>query len=124
MLLLPQKRTNRTVPIGIERRSPEPVLDDKTIHRLKLKQTERWQALFSSMFDKQYFSGASLVGIKHREIDLDPRWYIAGYNKISRQLVKLIPDLPLSASMKSNLVATLDKYVALYMTLALSSYSS
>ncbi len=102
----------------------EPALDDETISRLKLKQIEHWQALFSSKFDKQYFSRASLVGIKHCEIDLDPKWYIAGYNKIRGQFVKLILDSPLPTSTKSNLVATLDKYVALDMALALSSYSS
>jgi methyl-accepting chemotaxis protein len=102
----------------------QPVLDDETISRLKLKQSEHWQALFSSKFDNQFFNRASLVGIKHREIDLDPKWYIAGYNKIKGQFVKLILDSQLSTSTKSDLVATLDKYVALDMALALSSYSS
>jgi hypothetical protein len=100
------------------------VLDAETIGRLKLKQKEHWQALFSSKFNQQYFNCASLVGIKHREIGLDPKWYIAGYSKIKGQFATLILDAPLSTSTQSNLVATLDKYVALDMALALSSYSS
>jgi hypothetical protein len=100
------------------------VLDAEMIGRLKLKQKEHWRALFNSEFDQQYFNRASLVGIKHREIGLDPKWYIAGYSKIKGQFVTLILDAPLSTSTKSDLVATLDKYVALDMAIALSSYSS
>lgn len=101
-----------------------PTMDAETIARLKHKQIEHWQALFASKFDKQFFNRASLVGIKHREVGLDPKWYVAGYTRIKGQFAKLIMDAPLSTSTKSNLVATLDKYVALDMALAVSSYSS
>jgi methyl-accepting chemotaxis protein len=100
------------------------VLTDQTIHHLKIKQKEHWESLFASRFDKQYFNNASLVGIKHRELGLDPKWYIAGYAKIKGDIALIILESPLSPAVKLEFVKTLDKYVALDTALAISSYTS
>ena len=60
----------------------DPRLSAKAIDHLKEKQKEHWETLFKSRFDNAYFNRASLIGIKHREIGLDVRWYVAGYMKI------------------------------------------
>jgi len=99
-------------------------LSDQTIQRLKVKQKDHWRALFESRLDLQYFNSASLIGIKHSEIGLDPKWYIAGYARIKGDFSRAILNAPLPLLTKADLVVTLDKYVALDMALAISSYTS
>jgi hypothetical protein len=99
-------------------------LTDHMIDHLKIKQKEHWKYLFESRFDQSYFNNASLIGIKHFEIGLDPRWYIAGYAKIKGDFSLEILGSPLSLPSKTQLIVTLDKYVALDMALAISSYTS
>ena len=35
---------------------------------------KHWRALFESRLDLQYFNSASLIGIRHSQIGLDPKW--------------------------------------------------
>jgi hypothetical protein len=100
------------------------VLSDQRIDHLKTMQQEHWRSLFASRFDQQYFNSASLAGIKHYELGLDPKWYIAGYAKIKRDIAQIILQSPLSLPAKLEFVKTLDKYVALDTAIAISSYTS
>ena len=99
-------------------------LTNQMIDHLKMRQKEHWKHLFESRFDQRYFNNASLIGIKHYEIGLDARWYIAGYMKIKSDFSREILSAPLSLSSKTKLIVTLEKYVALDMALAISSYTS
>ena len=99
-------------------------LTSQMIDHLKTKQKEHWKHLFESRFDQRYFNHASLIGIKHFEIGLGARWYIAGYMKIKSDFSREILGAPLSSPSKTQLIVTLDKYVALDMALAISSYTS
>lgn len=100
------------------------VLSDQTIECLTIEQRMHWNSLFKSRFDQKYFNSASLIGIKHREIGLDAKWYIAGYTKIKIDFSQVVLNAPLSLPVKAGFVSTLDKYVALDMALAVSSYTS
>ena len=99
-------------------------LSDQTIDRLKTRQKEHWRSLFASRFDQQYFNSASLIGIKHYQIGLDPKWYIAGYAKIKTDIALIILESPLPAAAKLRFVKTLDNYVALDTALAISAYTA
>lgn len=99
-------------------------LSDQTIQHLKVKQKDHWRTLFESRLDLQYFNNASLIGIKHSQIGLDPKWYIAGYARIKSDFSRAIFNSSLPLTTKASLVVTLDKYVALDMALAISSYTS
>ena len=99
-------------------------LDDATIGRLKVKQKEHWRALFHAEFDDAFFQRASMIGLRHHEIGLSASWYIAGYSIIKLELAKMLMETPFSIGIKIQLVATLEKYVALDMACALSSYSA
>lgn len=99
-------------------------LSEQTIDHLKIRQKEHWRALFESRFDEAYFNSASLIGIKHCEMGVDPKWYIAGYAKIKSDFSNTLLNASLPLPEKIALVATLDKYVALDMALAISSYTS
>jgi hypothetical protein len=108
----------------IRRSSIDFLLSDQRIDHLKTKQKEHWKSLFGGRFDQQYFNSASLVGIKHYELGLDPKWYIAGYAKIKSDITVIILESTLSQPAKLEFVKTLDKYVALDMAIAISSYTS
>lgn len=100
------------------------LLDDATIARLKVRQKEHWQTLFLSAFDEHYARSVSMIGVKHHEIGLDPKWYIAGYAIIKAAFAEKIMEAPLPMKAKTALIVTLEKYVAIDMALALSAYSS
>jgi hypothetical protein len=100
------------------------MLDEATIERLKVRQKQHWQSLFSSAFDEKYFRSVSMIGIKHHEIGLDPKWYIAGYAVVKAAFAQKILEAPLPLRAKTALIVTLEKYVAIDMALALSAYSS
>lgn len=100
------------------------MLDELTIERLKLRQKQHWQSLFSSAFDERYVRSVSMIGIRHHEIGLDSKWYIAGYAIIKAAFAEKIMEAPLPLKAKTALIVTLEKYVAVDMALALSAYSS
>ena len=95
------------------------LVEESTIEHLKIRQKEHWRALFTSEFDQQYQRSVTMIGIKHLEIGLDSKWYIAGYALMKVRLVEKLLESPVPLSMKSALIATLEKYVAIDMALAL-----
>ncbi len=110
--------------VDVRRSNADLPLTDQMIDHLKIRQKEHWKYLFESRFDQRYFSNASLVGIKHFEIGLDARWYIAGYMKMKSEFLLEIFGASLPPRSKTQLIMTLEKYVALDMALAISSYTS
>lgn len=100
------------------------LLDEQTIARLQIKQRDHWRALFNSDFDASYERSVTMIGIKHHEIGLDPKWYIAGYAIMKSRFAEQVLQAPLPKRLKASLVITLEKYVALDMALALSTYSA
>lgn len=76
------------------------LLDEAAISRLQNKQKEHWRALFNSQFDKQYQLSATLIGIKHHEIGLDPKWYIAGYALMKLRFTEELQRAPLPLETK------------------------
>ena len=109
---------------GVLRSVPDHPLTAKIIDQLKREQQEHWKSLFESRFDQTYFNRASLIGIKHHEIGTDVRWYVTGYMKIKSGFSMQIIDAPVSLPGKAKLMATLDKYIALDMAMAVSAYTA
>lgn len=100
------------------------LVDESTIERLKIKQKEHWRALLNGEFDEQYQRSVTMIGIKHHEIGLDPKWYVAGYALMKVRFVKKLLEAPIPLHMKSALIETLEKYAAVDMAMALSTYSA
>lgn len=101
-----------------------PHVNERALGRLKTRQKEHWAALFGSAFDENYANSVRRIGIRHRDIALDPLWHIAGYMVLKIEMVKIIVSSPLTPHEKGHLVKTLDKYVAIDMGLALSTYNA
>lgn len=100
--------------------SPHVTLE--TVERLKQRQKQHWRALFETTFDRRYREGVERIGIAHRDIDLDPAWYIAGYTLMKMEFSNIIVRLDLPIAEKGHLIRTLDKYLAIDMGLSLSAF--
>ncbi|HEX2593831.1 MAG TPA: methyl-accepting chemotaxis protein [Rhizomicrobium sp.] len=55
--------------------------------QLKQAQTSHWARLFSGTFDNTYMESVYRIGLTHKRIGLEPRWYLAGYQHILTDLV-------------------------------------
>ena len=100
------------------------LFDEPTIGQLQNRQKEHWRALFTGQFDEQYQRSATLIAIKHHELGLDPKWYIAGYALMKLRFTERLLKAALPQATKEALIATLEKYIAVDMALSLSTYSS
>ena len=99
-------------------------ITDDAIERLIPKQKAHWMALFNSDFGRDYVQSVRRIGIQHRDITLNPSWYVAGYVKLKLELMQRIAALDVSPDKKICLMLTLEKYVAIDMALALTPYDS
>lgn len=102
--------------------SPDVTAD--TITALKKKQKQHWLMLFNSRFDADYCASAQRIAIRHRDIALNPRWYVAGYVHLKLAYMDVIMDSDFGPLTKRDLVRTLERYVAVDMALALSTYDA
>jgi hypothetical protein len=101
-----------------------PYVTDDAVARLISKQKAHWVALFNSDFGRDYLLSVRRIGIQHRDIALNPLWYVAGYTKLKLSMIERIAALDVSQDKKSSLVTALEKYVAMDMALALATYHS
>ena len=60
------------------------------VGRLKKVQFEHWGRLFSGRFDTAYMEGVYHIGMAHKRIGLEPRWYIAAYQFILNSMVNIV----------------------------------
>jgi hypothetical protein len=98
------------------------LIPDDVLERLRPKQSEHWARLFTSNFDVVYANSVRRAGIRHRDIGLDAMWFIAAYMSLKAELTNLIVHADIPTTEKGRLVRTLDKYVAVDMGLAVSTY--
>lgn len=99
-------------------------LTEAVVGPLIAKQEQHWRALFNSQFDDGYANSVRRLGIRHREIDLDLMWYILGYATLKIAFTEVIIDSQMPPIQKGRLVKALEKYVALDMALAMSTYNA
>jgi hypothetical protein len=99
-------------------------ITDAAIARLMVKQKQHWASLFGSRFDEDYANSVRRVGIQHRDIALNPMWYVAGYMALKIAFSEVLAKSALPPIQKGRLLKTLDKYVAFDMALALSTYGA
>jgi methyl-accepting chemotaxis protein len=101
-----------------------PHVTARSIPVLKRKQKQHWTALFNSKFDEDYFGSIRQIGVRHRDIELSTMWYVAGYAKLKMAFIEVIIRSDLPVASKGQLIKTLDKYIAIDMALALSTYDA
>lgn len=101
-----------------------PYVSDAAISRLKVRQKEHWAALFNGKFDADYINSVRKIGIKHRDIALNPMWYVAGYMTLKIAFTNVIVNTAIPPITKGRLIKTLDKFAAFDMAVALSAYDA
>ncbi len=94
------------------------------IPSLKQKQKQHWLALFRSRFGPDYCAGARRIAIRHRDTELGPLWYVAGYAHLKLAYIDVIMNSDIESATKRKLLKTLEKYIAVDMALALSAYDA
>ncbi len=95
------------------------------IPRLKQAQTAHWKRLFSGRFDEGYFAGVQAIGAVHHRINLEPRWYIAGYTYVLNRLVTLaVRTHRWSPGRLAALIGAVNAGVMLDMDIAISVYQA
>ncbi len=99
-------------------------ITDEALACLKPKQMAHWAELFNSEFGDDYMQRSRRRGIRHRDIALNPLWYVAGYAKLAIEFLKVIAASDLAIEKKIDLIITLQKYVAIDMAFALSTYDA
>ncbi|MFA5952843.1 MAG: globin-coupled sensor protein [Hyphomicrobium sp.] len=91
--------------------------------RLAAAQIRHWTMLLSGTLDADYCRSVRAIGRAHHAIDLEPQWYVAGYQFMLAELSSIIVRSYRFAS--ENLlrgIADINKLVLLDMELALSIY--
>jgi len=106
----------------------EPVLAAMTSghrERLKSAQSSHWGRLFSGRFDQSYVEGVYRVGLAHKKIGMEPRWYIAGYQFVLNRLVRLaVVTMFWNPYLLWRTILALNKAVLLDMELAIFAYQN
>lgn len=101
-----------------------PALAADVIPTLKERQKQHWMALFNSEFGPDYCARARRIAIRHRDIDLNPLWYVAAYMYLKLGYIDAIMNSEYGPVTKRALLNTLEKYIAVDMALALSTYDA
>jgi methyl-accepting chemotaxis protein len=93
------------------------------IDRLKNAQSMHWQRLFSGTFDQSYMEGIHRIGLAHKKINLEPRWYMAGYKFVLNRLVGIaIAKYRWSPKRLQDILSAVNTAILLDMDLAISAY--
>lgn len=94
------------------------------LEALKRKQAEHLRLLFSALFDLDYANSARRIGIRHREIGIDPQWFISSYMALKIQFADVVASSSADIGEIRRLIGTLDKLIAIDMGLVMSAYSA
>lgn len=101
-----------------------PHVNERSIAALRIKQKQHWIDLFNSQFDENYLRNTRRIAVRHRDVELDPMWYVAGYMRLKLAFIEVILKSRLPVESKGRMIKTLDKYIAIDMALALGTYDT
>ena len=90
---------------------------------LRPRQERHWLRLFSCQFDEDYVAGALRIGNVHFENKVAPYLYLAGYNFIHCQLIKLAADNFEHSLELQGLQTSIARLITLDTDIALSAYT-
>ncbi|MES2895904.1 MAG: globin-coupled sensor protein [Pseudomonadota bacterium] len=105
--------------------------DEAHIAGAQSGQMRHWGVIAEARFDDDYVRGVRTVGQTHARIGLEPRWYIAGYARITESLLRRLVESRWpkglggrgrGADQAADAISALVKAVMLDMDFALSIY--
>jgi hypothetical protein len=101
-----------------------PYVTERSVASLKIKQKQHWIDLFNSQFDENHLRNTRRIAVRHRDVALNPMWYIAGYMRLKLAFIEVILKSRAPVESKGQMIKTLDKYIAIDMALALGTYDT
>jgi hypothetical protein len=101
-----------------------PYVTERSVASLKIKQKQHWIDLFNSQFDETHLRTTRRIAVRHRDVALNPMWYIAGYMRLKLAFIEVILKSHAPIETKGQMIKTLDKYIAIDMALALGTYDT
>lgn len=100
-------------------------LIDGRQNQLIKAQTKHWERLFSGTLGEEYAKSVLAVGDAHFRIGLEPRWYIAGYQLVTNELLGiLISKSNFRSQQLKDRSAALTKIIMLDLDFAISAYQT
>lgn len=96
----------------------------------KRRQLEHWDIILKGNFDGEYTNSVKSIGATHNRIGLEPKYYIAGYNKIITGFINIINCREIKKPFKlsrqdpnnAKLIDALTRVIMLDMDYAMSVY--
>jgi methyl-accepting chemotaxis protein len=67
-----------------------PLVAAAGIDRLKAAQSDHWRVLATGRFDEAYMRRVHRIGLAHRRIGLEPRWYLGAYTYVLERVLALL----------------------------------
>lgn len=99
------------------------ILGNRQLEGLKRAQAVHWARLFAGQFDASYMQGVYAVGLAHKRIGLEPRWYIGGYNIVLGEMIALAAERHrYKPKLLGETVSAVKSAVLLDIDLSLSAY--
>jgi hypothetical protein len=91
------------------------------VRHLRIEQKNHWVHLFATAMNESYFSGVRRIIERHKAINLDPMWYVAGYFNFKIEFTSVVVRSKLSRAELGHMLLALEKYVAVDMSLTMSN---
>lgn len=99
------------------------MLGTRALGQLKRAQSNHWARLFAGTFDGSYMEGVYAVGLAHKRIGLEPRWFIGGYTLVLNKLIALaVKRYRFSPTAMSETITAVNTAILLDIDLAISAY--
>jgi len=100
-----------------------PQIQLERISYLVVAQKDHWKRLLLSCGEDAYVDQARRIGATHRCMQVEPRWYIAGYALIANELIGIVAEKTTGdTQLLAELIRTITRHVALDMEIALTVY--
>ena len=110
---------------GIQTSNPEIAAligDADTLDRLQAAQRRYILDLFAGIYDLEYANNRLRIGLVHKRIGVEPKYYLSAVYLLRRLLVENLTDLVADTDMRSRIVKALDKLIYFDVTLVFETY--
>lgn len=110
---------------GIQTSNPEIAAligDADTLERLQSAQRRYILDLFTGVYDLEYANNRLRIGLVHKRIGVEPKYYLSAVYLLRRLLVENLNDLVAEAGLRLRVVKALDKLIYFDVTLVFETY--
>ena len=110
---------------GIQTSNPEIATligDADTLDRLQAAQRRYILDLFAGSYDLEYANNRLRIGLVHKRIGVEPKYYLSAVYLLRRLLVENLADLVSEEDQRKRVIKALDKLIYFDVTLVFETY--